>query len=144
MLYLFFKSLHIFVAVAWLLGLLVCGVLLRTRDRTATPEQQFIFNGRMAQIAQGISHWWVMPTMLVTLLAGLHMTFAAGWWHMHWVFAKFACAALLVFFAIQQARAARQWRQQPMVLPSGLLGLAIPFTLVLSVVLLYLAFAKPF
>lgn len=144
MFYMLFKSLHIFVAIAWVLGLLVCGILLRTRDRTATPEQQLIFNTRMAQIAQSISHWWVMPTMLLTLLAAFYMTMVAGWWHMHWVFAKLACAALLVFFAVLQARAARIWRQDPMTLPSGRLGLAIPLTIVLGMGLLYLAFAKPF
>lgn len=144
MLYMFFKSLHIFVAIAWVLGLMVCGVLLRTRDRTATAEQQRIFNTRMAMIAQGVSHWWVMPSMAATLLAALYMTFVAGWWQMHWVFAKLACAAVLVFFAVMQARAARHWRQTPMVLPSSQLGLAIPLTMVLGFVLLYVAFTKPF
>lgn len=144
MLYMFFKSLHIFVAIAWVMGLMVCGVLLRTRDRDATPEQQHTFNSRMAAIAQGISHWWVMPCMAATLIAALYMTVVAGWWQMHWVFAKLAGAALLVFFAVVQARAARHWRQAPMVLPSARLGLAIPLTLLMGFVLLYLAFAKPF
>lgn len=144
MLYMFFKSLHIFVAIAWVMGLMVCGVLLRTRDRDATHEQQRIFNSRMASIALGISHWWVMPCMAATLLAALYMTVVAGWWQMHWVFAKLAGAALLVFFAVLQARAARHWRQAPMVLPSAQLGLLIPLTLIAGFVLLYLAFSKPF
>lgn len=144
MFYMLFKSLHIFVAIAWVLGLMVCGVLLRTRDRDATVEQQRLFNTRMAAIAQSISHWWVMPSMTVTLLAAVYMSVVAGWWQMHWVFAKLVCAAVLVFFAITQARAARHWRQAPMVLPSAKLSLLIPLTLLLAFVLLYLAFAKPF
>ncbi|WP_158291768.1 hypothetical protein [Lampropedia puyangensis] len=143
MFYMLFKSLHIFVAIAWLLGLLVCGVLLRTRDMSAPAEQQYIFNSRIALIARNICLWWVMPVMTLALIAGIYMTVVAGWWHMHWVFIKLSCAALLVVLAIFQARTARLWQQNPMVLPPSWLGLGIPLTLVLGIALLYLAFSKP-
>ena len=144
MLYIFFKSLHIFVAISTLLGLLVCTILLLTSDKSPKEDQRRKSNLLMAKIAAAVSVWWILPVMTTVVVIGFYMAFVADWFIMDWVNVKIALAAVLAAIAIVQWRTAVRWKQQPLIRPSRWLALTIPLIVACGASMLYLAFAKPF
>lgn len=144
MLYLFLKSLHIFVGISTLLGLLICTTLLLTSDKSPSEDQRQKSNLLMAKIAAGVSLWWVLPAFAAVVVIGFYMAFEADWFIMHWIDAKITLAAILVAIAIVQWRTAQRWKKQPLHRPSRWIALTLPVIVACGACMLYLAFAKPF
>lgn len=144
MFYTFLKSLHLFVAISTLLGLLVCTILLLTGDKSANEAQRQKSNLLMAKIASAISAWWILPVLTTVITIGFYMAFAADWFIMDWVNVKIVLAAVLVAVALLQWRVALRWRKHPLSRPSRWLAATIPLIVACGAGMLYLAFAKPF
>lgn len=144
MFYLFIKSLHMFVGLSTLLGMLICSILLLTSDKSAEETQRSKANLQMAKIAKAVLSWWIFPVLAIVTVLGFYMAFTADWFIMRWVDVKIALALVLIGIAHVLWRFSQKWSQTPLICPPRWIAVCIPLIIGCGASMLYLAFAKPF
>ena len=125
------KLFHIAVDCLWIAGLIF--------------ESIFLFNPKpLFKSIRVWERWLTNLTMLLVLATGFYLAMAGGWYRDHWLMVKVLLVFVLMgyhgFLAMQLKRMANEPASKPLLPPAA----GIIFVLVMFLVIMWLASAKPF
>ena len=125
------KFFHIAVDCLWIAGLIFESILL------IAPKPLF-------KSIRVWERWLTNLTMLLVLATGFYLAMAGGWYRDHWLMIKVLLVFVLTgyhgFLAMQLKRMTNEPASKPLLPPA----VGIVFVLVMMLVIMWLACAKPF